>query len=595
MLTVAMTLAAVPSVRGDTLHVAADAQTSSSQPNVKFGLLPSMAVRQGPSGAILQSYARFDTGALPDDPAVEKAVLRLWVLSAVQSGTIEVLPVLQPWDESTITTAASPALGAPVGSFAVESSLRFVSVDVTELVQDWTSGALDNNGVALRGIGSGTVNVVFDTKESILTSHPPELEVALASAGVPGPPGPEGPPGPKGDKGEPGPPGSLPAVMCPPGHALQGINANGTPVCVPLLPLPPPGTTTTTLDGTGFVGSHTSITTGSDGLGLISYFDIANGDLKVAHCGNTACTSAAAAISTVDNAGAVGTHTSITTGSDGLGLISYFDITNGDLKVAHCGNIACTSVAAISTVDSAGDVGVYTSITTGADGLGLVSYLDQAGGELKVAHCSDADCAGATITTLEVTVNTGSGTSITTGADGFGLISYLDRTNGRLKVAHCQNAACTVATLSILDGPGLLGEFTSITTGADGLGLISYFDAGNGELKVAHCNNAACAGGTITTLVSFTGGGSSSSITIGSDGFGLISYRDPAGADLAVAHCGDVQCSALASLTTVDSPGDVGAFSSITTGADGFGLISYFDASNGDLKVAHCGNAACTP
>jgi hypothetical protein len=30
-------------------------------------------------------------------------------------------------------------------------------------------------------------------------------------------------------------------------------------------------------------------------------------------------------------------------------------------------------------------------------------------------------------------------------------------------------------------------------------------------------------------------------------------------------------------------------------GADGLGLISYYDSGNGDLKVAHCSNRACSP
>jgi hypothetical protein len=34
---------------------------------------------------------------------------------------------------------------------------------------------------------------------------------------------------------------------------------------------------------------------------------------------------------------------------------------------------------------------------------------------------------------------------------------------------------------------------------------------------------------------------------------------------------------------------------SITIGSDDFPLISYRDASNADLKVAHCSNALCTP
>ena len=56
------------------------------------------------------------------------------------------------------------------------------------------------------------------------------------------------------------------------------------------------------------------------------------------------------------------------TGADGLGLVSYYDATNGNLKIAHCNNLACTA-ATLRTVDSLGNVGRYTSIARGADGL----------------------------------------------------------------------------------------------------------------------------------------------------------------------------------------------------------------------------------
>ena len=46
--------------------------------------------------------------------------------------------------------------------------------------------------------------------------------------------------------------------------------------------------------------------------------------------------------------------------------------------------------------------------------------------------------------------------------------------------------------------------------------------------------------------------------------------------------------------TTVDSGGNVGFFTSVTLGADGLGLISYLDVTYSDLKVLHCGSAACT-
>jgi len=92
--------------------------------------------------------------------------------------------------------------------------------------------------------------------------------------------------------------------------------------------------------------------------------------------------------------GMVGRYSSVTIGADGLGLISYYDELTGDLKVAHCSNVACTQ-ATITTLDSEGDVGHYTSITIGADGLGLISYFASGGnGYLKVLHCGNLFCTG---------------------------------------------------------------------------------------------------------------------------------------------------------------------------------------------------------
>jgi hypothetical protein len=73
-------------------------------------------------------------------------------------------------------------------------------------------------------------------------------------------------------------------------------------------------------------------------------------------------------------------------------LISYSDETNTALKVAHCSNTNCTT-ATTTTLDSTDSVGWYTSITIGTDGLGLISYSDNTNSELKVAHCENAFCS----------------------------------------------------------------------------------------------------------------------------------------------------------------------------------------------------------
>jgi hypothetical protein len=82
-------------------------------------------------------------------------------------------------------------------------------------------------------------------------------------------------------------------------------------------------------------------------------------------------------------------------------------------------------------------------------------------------------------------------------------------------------------------------------------------------------------------------------IIIGLDGLPLISYYNATNGDLLVYHCDDMVCSS-GTRTALDTTGIVGEFTSITIGRDGYGLISYYDRTNGDLKLARCVNVACT-
>src|SRR5262245_19220213 len=65
-------------------------------------------------------------------------------------------------------------------------------------------------------------------------------------------------------------------------------------------------------------------------------------------------------ITTID-AGGVGQYPSVAYGTDGLALIAYYDATNGDLKVAHCLDVACAA-STRNTIDGAGDVGQSASL-----------------------------------------------------------------------------------------------------------------------------------------------------------------------------------------------------------------------------------------
>jgi len=345
-----------------------------------------------------------------------------------------------------------------------------------------------------------------------------------------------------------------------------------------------------TVDSAGDVGRYTSIAIGIDGNPVISYSDDTNDDLKVVHCGNTSC-SAGNTITTVDSTGFVGTHSSIAIGTDDNPVISYLDNIhlNDDLKVVHCGNASCSSGNTITTVDSAGDVGLYSSIAIGTDNNPVISYYDATNQNLKVAHCGDTSCsAGNTITTIDSPGFVGTYSSIAIGTDNNPVISYWHNTNFELKVAHCGNTSCSLGNnITTVDTIDQVGLFTSIAIGLDNNPVISYYDQTNNDLKVAHCGDTSCsAGNTITAVDSAGDVGRYTSIAIGTDNNPVISYIDETNFDLKVVHCGNTSCSAGNTITTIDSAGDVGRYTSIAIGTDNNPVISYLDATNFDLKVA---------
>jgi Phage Tail Collar Domain/Collagen triple helix repeat (20 copies) len=152
------------------------------------------------------------------------------------AGTITILEVNGPWTEAALTSKTAPAtVPAPAFSFSVSpaNTNNFVTVDVTQAVKDWQSGARANFGLALMASPQSSIAISVDSKENNQTSHPMELEIAVA--GEPGPQGPTGPQGAQGPQGVAGPVGA-PGPQGPQGVAgpVGATGAQG--------PQGPPGT-----------------------------------------------------------------------------------------------------------------------------------------------------------------------------------------------------------------------------------------------------------------------------------------------------------------------------------------------------------------
>jgi len=248
------------------------------------------------------------------------------------------------------------------------------------------------------------------------------------------------------------------------------------------------------------------------------------------------------------------------------------------------------------------------SIAIGGNGFPVISYVGSGGSfgySSRLAICNDAACSGGDETLLQLDSSSvdsmGRQNSIAVGDDGFPVISYYNETAKSLRVARCQDSICSTRSLaSVEDTDSDVGQYNSIAIGIDGLPVISYYDATADALKVAKCNDVACTGGNETiTLVDYPllqDVGQYTSIAIGADGFPVISYFDNTRNCLKVAKCNDAACAgADETLTTVDNPAnEVGTHTSIAIGSDGFPVISYHDATAGSLKVARCLNASCT-
>jgi hypothetical protein len=217
----------------------------------------------------------------------------------------------------------------------------------------------------------------------------------------------------------------------------------------------------------------------------------------VTHCGNAACTAGNVSTTVDDPANTVGLYTSIAIGADGLPIISHQDQTAGALRVTHCGNPSCTEGNVSTTVDDpATVVGYYTSVAIGADGVPIVSHHDGTARTLRIAHCGNPACtSGNIIRTLDESPFSAVGefTSTAIGADGLPIISYRDATAGALRVIGCSNATCSASGGRTVDSPAnSVGGDTSIAIGADGLPIISHFDRTAGALRVTKCATRHC-------------------------------------------------------------------------------------------------------
>lgn len=128
-----------------------------------------------------KAFLQFNSSALPNPSEIKKATLFIYVKRMGSAGGL-IINSSGTWDEGTLTFFAQPIIGATptvtsgvIDPYALPASFDgyYVGIDVTPLV---TTGAYR---FAIGDNPSHKTDIYFDSKESIDTSHPAYLDIAL--------------------------------------------------------------------------------------------------------------------------------------------------------------------------------------------------------------------------------------------------------------------------------------------------------------------------------------------------------------------------------------------------------------------------------
>ena len=392
--------------------------------------------------------------------------------------------------------------------------------------------------------------------------------------------------------------------------------------------------TLATVDSDVDAGYYASMVVDGDGDLMISYFDRQisfvreEAALRFAICERS--TSAHGncdqpgdwSLTTVDAEGHVGHSTSIAVDRNGDPMISHYDETNRDLKLAMCDRSAsahgnCDDPSDWSTVvvDSE-EVVPYWGTSTAVDTNGNPMIAYQADSGLKFAICErststhgNCDQAGDwTLATVDSDVDAGYYASMVVDGDGDLMISYyIHYEKGDLRFAICDLSASAHGNCD--DGPdwktvtvdSLAGMQTSMAVDGDGDPMIAYRGVLN--LRFALCDQSASAHGNCddpgdwrTVVVNTAGllGLWSSpyvSMALGADGDPMIAYYDEENEEVRFAICdrsasahGNCDLPSDWSTETVDAVGWLLGHTSMTVSTDGYPMISY--ETSAGLKFA---------
>jgi hypothetical protein len=320
---------------------------------------------------------------------------------------------------------------------------------------------------------------------------------------------------------------------------------------------------------------------------------------------------AADTVSTPDSTGNVGRWSSLALDDNNYPVVAYYDATNQDLKVLHCGNTTCSSANNIETITGTGTVKDYSiAIQLDDDGYPLVAFTTT-DYKIKLLHCNDVNCDGGneTVNVIDDAATYGNGhyigfyLSMVLDDDGYPAISYQHALPTFYlytpKIARCDDVDCSSPTVQLLDEAGLgerSGFGNSLALDSSEYPVLSFTDA---DVWVIHCDEVDCTGTNSVEDIGNSAGGPYSNrslqtaMALDSSGYPIVAFHDE-DLHLRVVHCNDADCDGgNESSVVIDDVGPTGLYVSMVLNGSGYPVIAYHSHTFGDLKVYTCDDTDC--
>jgi hypothetical protein len=364
-------------------------------------------------------------------------------------------------------------------------------------------------------------------------------------------------------------PNSSPTVT-----VVPGMTATTTETPLPTQSPTPAMTSTSTLTPTPKFTA-----TASPPLALtkpcISYYDTTNGDLKFA-CeldikqGWTT--------ETVDSTGDVGLYTSLAFDSLGNPHISYYDNTKHALKYASSDGTKW-KIEVVDAGQGQDEVGLYTNLAIDSNNQAYISYYDSAKTSMKLARQVNGKWDIGVIATFTSAVGRKIpyelDSSLLIDPQGAPMVAYYNFDEKHLNLATWKDNKWDIQSI---DPAYDSGWYPSLAFDKNGNPGISYYDRKNRLLRYADFDK----GKWNILIVDTNKTGRYTSLGYDAKGLPRISYLDDQDDDLRYATWNTVSWYP----KVLDRDASVGDYVSMATNSSDFPYISYYDFSLHYLKVA---------